>query len=123
MRRTESRGDTRLPPVVRALVWLFGIDPPRGLGRLPDTSASGSTGAIATGALLWVALYAGWTAGVVEAEAAIWLSAGAVVAALHALGLDREGSVRRENLTGHRHRRDRVTSREAAPQPSCEASR
>lgn len=123
MRRRRSERDARLPPVVRALAGLFGIDPPRGLGRLLDTSANGSAGAITTGALLWIVLYAGWTAGVVEAEAAIWLAAGVVAAALHALGLDRGGSVRRENRAEHRRRRDRATSREAAPQPSCEASR
>jgi hypothetical protein len=121
--RRRAERDARVPPVVRALARLFGIEPPRGLGRLLGTSTNGSTSAIATGALLWIALYAGWHAGVVDAEAAIWLSAGAVVAALHTLGLDRRDSVRPRNRTEHRRRRDRATSREAAPQASCEASR
>ncbi|GAB7012733.1 hypothetical protein [Halolamina salina] len=106
----------------QALARLFGIDPPRGLGRLLGASASGSTSAITTGALLWIALYAGWHAGVVEGEAAIWLSAGAVVAALHALGLDRRNSGRQAETRGPTPARPGY-SRGAAPQPSREASR
>lgn len=107
----------------RALAGLFGSDPPHGVDRLLGTSGYGSTSAVTTGALLWIVLSAGWTAGIVDAEAAIWLSVGAVVAALHALGLDRGGSVRRENRTEHRCRRDPARPREAATQPSRDASR
>ncbi|NHX37796.1 MULTISPECIES: hypothetical protein [Halolamina] len=47
--------------------------------------ADGRTRTIATAGLLWLALQVGCELGVLDAEAGIWLAAGVVVAALHAL--------------------------------------
>jgi len=67
---------------------MLGPDLPRGLVRVLGalTLADGRTRAIATAGLLWLALQVGWEAGLLDAEAGIWLAAGVVVAALHALG-------------------------------------
>lgn len=101
-KRSRATLDTSSEATARTLVavvgWLFGVSPPQWLTRVlrAFVRPSGFNRVLVMGSVLWVLLYAGWTAGHIGPQASIWLSAGVVLTARYALylGSSRSPAVR-----------------------------